>query len=375
VVKIKKKISDLKETDIIDKRQALRRRIERWQDVQVIYMPAVSQLHTRSHSSTTSTSSDRFSRPELIPLYLPSSLPPTSHSSPSDGLFETEKRLRVAQADDALAELRKLLRITMGLWDYKHTQLGPSQGAGTRARTMIGRFRDKVNRCADRYRAAHSALKILDPNGDWVHRLLELTAADVKPPRRDDKDDKDKEKRVTEGQHILSWIWIVQRGDSAVEASEEEIGDSKLPYNLFPYFCTYGGLQGLRVEWAKARARALRWGEEVELLDEEMRRILCFCDWKAAWWMRLGTARPDCEGPLREGLTAYAAKQAHIQHEMAACFADQWYPELVRSGVTPDWPPHYLSNRDVCVVDETPAEPDYRDDDDDDVLLDGDLFE
>jgi hypothetical protein len=363
---MKSKVSDLQETDIIDKRQALRRRIERWQDIQKIYMPAVSDLRAHLHPSS---SSDRFSRPELIPLYLPSALSPTSHSTLNADFFEKEVRLRVAQADDALAELRKLLRITMGLWDYKHTQLGPSQGAGTRARTMISRFRDKINRCADRYRAAHSALKILSPNGDWVYRLLELNAANVKPPRRD------KENKETEGKHVLSWIWIVQRGEAIVdsEASEEEIGDSKFLYHLFLYYCTYGGL-GLRVEWAKARARALRWGEEVELLDEEMRRILCFFDWRSAWWMKLGTARPNCEVHLSEGLTAYAEKQAHIQREMASRFADQWYPELVRSGVTPDWPLHYMANRAACAVDESPAEPDYRDDDDD-IVLDDDLFE
>jgi len=76
--------------------------------------------------------------------------------------------MRIAQADDALAELRKLLRITMGLWSYKNTQIGPSQHASTRARSMIGRFRDKINRAADRYRAAYSALKELDPGGDWM---------------------------------------------------------------------------------------------------------------------------------------------------------------------------------------------------------------
>jgi hypothetical protein len=221
VAKLKSKVSDLKQTDIMDKRQALRRRIERWQDVQTTYMPAVSDLRTRLHSPS---SSDRFSRPELIPLYLPSALPSSSYSTLNADFFGKEIRLRVAQADDALAELRKLLRITLGLWDYKHTQLGPSQGASTWARTMISRFRDKINRCADRYRAAYSSLKVLNPTGEWALRLLELTAADVKPPRRD------KENDITEGKHVLSWIWIVQRGESVVseDASEEEIGDSKL---------------------------------------------------------------------------------------------------------------------------------------------------
>jgi hypothetical protein len=90
--------------------------------------------------------------------------------------------------------------------------------------------------------------------------------------------------------------------------------------------------------------------------------------------VELGTGRPNCEAHLREGLTAYAEKQAYNQREMAGRFADKWYPELVRSGVTPDWPLHYLSNRTVSAVDEAPAEPDHRDDDDD-IILEDDLFE
>jgi hypothetical protein len=99
-----------------------------------------------------------------------------------------------------------------------------------------------------------------------------------------------------------------------------------------------------------------------------------FFDWRSAWWRKLGTARPDCEVHLREGLAAYAEKQAHIQSEMASRFADQWYTELIRSGVTPDWPSHYLSGRTASAVYEAPIEPDYRDDDED-VVLDDDLFE
>jgi hypothetical protein len=40
----------------------------------------------------------------------------------------------------------------------------------------------------------------------------------------------------------------------------------------------------VRVEWCKARARAMHWSEEVELLQEEMRRVLQFFGWQATWW-------------------------------------------------------------------------------------------
>jgi hypothetical protein len=68
----------------------------------------------------------------------------------------------------------------------------------------------------------------------------------------------------------------------------------------------------LRVEWAKAKARAARWEEEVILLDEEMRRILEFCDWKARWWRDQRSLRtPDTtDSILSEGLQAFAEQQA-----------------------------------------------------------------
>jgi len=40
----------------------------------------------------------------------------------------------------------------------------------------------------------------------------------------------------------------------------------------------------MRVEWAKTKARADRWHEEVLLVSEEMCRVLYFFQWKAEWW-------------------------------------------------------------------------------------------
>jgi hypothetical protein len=133
------------------------------------------------------------------------------------GLVDTEKRLRLAQANDALDDLRRQLRVTMGLGHYKNTQVGASQRVSTRARSLIGRFKDKTSRCAERYRAAHSALLSLDPNGDWKNRLRILKDEDIKGPRRGEDE--------AEGTRELSWIWHVacQSGVSGV-SSREELG-------------------------------------------------------------------------------------------------------------------------------------------------------
>ena len=95
---------------------------------------------------------------------------------------------------------------------------------------------------------------------------------------------------------------------------------------------------GLRCEWAKSKARADRWDEEVQLVAEEMRRVLTFLEWKAAWWDRHGEAQLNVSHDIQEGARAYAAKQAHVNRALAASFHMHWRAkqaaaELLRSQV------------------------------------------
>lgn len=43
----------------------------------------------------------------------------------------------------------------------------------------------------------------------------------------------------------------------------------------------------LRVDWSRAKARKTRWDEEVELLREEMRRVLRYLEWEKSRWENL----------------------------------------------------------------------------------------
>jgi hypothetical protein len=220
------KDSDQRSVDLQDKCHALRLRLDKWLEVQRFYMPGTAELCADS----TTESSDNISYPEKTPLYLPSSIPAASRLAMSGALIDKERRMRIAQADDALEDLKRLLRITMGLWDYKLKQIGPSQRASTRTRAMIDRYREKINRCADRYRAARATLLSLDPQGNWTSRLQELKANDVRPPRREKDDaslkplrrEKDKE---GEGTREVSWIWMVQRKDDDLEDTELTTGE------------------------------------------------------------------------------------------------------------------------------------------------------
>jgi len=132
---------------------------------------------------------------------------------------------------------------------------------------------------------------------------------------------------------------------------------------------------GLRVEWAKSRARGERWTEEVLQVEEEMRRVLWFLEWKATWWDGQSHLQCDTSPELREGLSAYAAKQSSLLREMSVAFARDWAPVLAAFGMTTeDWPPrvrlHCMDTSATLTDIVAPSvEEEEEDDFDDDMFL------
>jgi len=213
----KKKTTTLHAAELLEKRNSLRRRIETWREVQVHYMPGVAQARASLPAITLET-------PETMHLCLPSMMPSSLWATGClPAIVDKERRLRLAQADDALAELRRQLRIAATIRDYKKS-IGPSQKLGLRTRTLLNRFHDKTLRCARRYSAAFEALKALDPNGDWTARLRHLDHAhDIRGPHRDEDDE-------SEGRREMSWIWLAGRADgqpSSDTITADEISTSE----------------------------------------------------------------------------------------------------------------------------------------------------
>jgi hypothetical protein len=99
----------------------------------------------------------------------------------------------------------------------------------------------------------------------------------------------------------------------------------------------------MRVEWAKTHARANRWQEEALLVREEMRRVIAFLDWKAAWWRSQSQRRSDVRNDIQDGLAAYANRQGHLMQHLAETFAAMWYPILTKAGLQIEWPAHCVS--------------------------------
>lgn len=89
-------------------------------------------------------------QPETTELMLPSAMTESARVLGCVlGLVEKEGRLRLAQADDALRELRRQLRVSAQIIDFKkNTVGGTSQRMATKTRTLMTRFHDKTNRCA-----------------------------------------------------------------------------------------------------------------------------------------------------------------------------------------------------------------------------------
>jgi hypothetical protein len=107
---------------------------------------------------------------------------------------------------------------------------------------------------------------------------------------------------------------------------------------MFPYcvLATDVQLTVLRVEWAKSRARALRWKEEVMLLKEEMRRVRRFLEWKANWWQSRSDGWDGLDVSIAAGIKAYASRQASIQRALLMEFTRLWDGPLASCGVTED---------------------------------------
>ena len=217
-----------RKVDLLQRRSRLRHQINNWRDVQQVYMPCVSQLM----DITPPASSSSLDRAETESLFLPSAIPACLRESGCiPGLAQKELRLRLAQADSALNHVRRNLRVSSTVLQFKQGQHQASQQLTRRTRVMVNTFHEKTVRCADRYIVAHAALTALDPMGAWNIRLRPLNKSrDLHLPKME-KDEETKQKRRDKGENVreLSWIWVAPRdgGRPAIIATADEVNDCK----------------------------------------------------------------------------------------------------------------------------------------------------
>lgn len=188
------------------------RRIEAWQQVQVLFMPGVSTLR-----SDWSESMDRPPAAESIPLFLPSQI--NGRAPCPQQLSMIEFRLREGQAHDALTDLRQGLRSRAYMLKFKDRFLR-GQGANTRARNCLKVLDTKINAAATRYRVAYHALSILGPllgQVGWKGHLRPLADDDICALSIG------YELCPGEGRRRVSWIWrVCGYGEQATDNESDD---------------------------------------------------------------------------------------------------------------------------------------------------------
>ncbi|KAG2066498.1 hypothetical protein BDR04DRAFT_1129977 [Suillus decipiens] len=272
--------------DLEEEQNVLHHKIETWRSVQVLYIPVVQILTSAvvpAHHQLSENAED-------ISLWLLSSL----KSKPCDSrLRDHEWDLQYAQAHNALEELRQCLRVHCSMLTFKREWVC-GQGSNTCAQNAL-------TPCTKRYMVAWEALKTLAPllkKAGWQGWLQDLRDEDVKPLV-------DPFGRETEGRHRLMWIWMMTGVDTD--------GDG-------------GDVDGVRMEWCKSWVRAMRWAEK-------------FLDWQAVWWNDQQDQH-DCDMTAeREGLVAYANKQADIQRRLTSHFRLLWAAYL----------PHFIAMKGLLM--------------------------
>ncbi|KAJ7065910.1 hypothetical protein B0H15DRAFT_958483 [Mycena belliarum] len=204
----------------------------------------------------------------------------------------------------------------------------------TKSQALLSGIEGRIKAAVSSYRRARVALLSLCGPGDWeqVYQVLHQNDIRGMNERTLNEEEQEEERRaralagMPPAEHdldefgdpveqnrrrILSWIWYtVAAGDTGADGLLHD---------------------DIRVEWTKARARADRWREELMFLEEEMRRVLMYCNWKAVWWSERKRARSGVSPELAEGLYAYAAEQEARERRWKEAWGRRWAPVRERA--------------------------------------------
>lgn len=185
--------TDLQRAKVLERANRLKRQIDAWCTVQLLYMPAVSRIRISDESDNLISAVD-------TPLFLPSQA--VVHIVVGLDLMEYEWRLRVAQAHDALHDMRRLLLVRSQMYAAKdHFSRGQRQV--TQSQNLLRGVQSRIDMSVAKYRDFRAALlKLARPLGKvgWDAELRPLLNAEVRGLSA-------KEAGSSEGHVTMSWIW------------------------------------------------------------------------------------------------------------------------------------------------------------------------
>ncbi|KAF7325927.1 CxC2 domain-containing protein [Mycena kentingensis (nom. inval.)] len=288
------------------------KKLRSWQGQQAVFMPLVTELREEEEANRDGDTPAPLA--EATKLWLPSDLSDEQRRGAGiRGLWRLEARLREGQCADALASLRGYLQARSHIIDHRNANV-VGQHASTRSNTLIGRIDGQKRRQVLKYQQAHRAGHVLEGDA-FAPMFLELRDEDARigievesdaqawaqlggvGSTRRVRNEPSSAKRV----QPMSWIWKVG-GD----ADTSELHDS------------------VRVQWTKALARRDRWVEEVDLLQEEMRRVLRSLAAVEREWKEREEGRRGADPELVAGARAYAKKQRAIFDGISLRFQRRW---------------------------------------------------
>ncbi|KAJ6457034.1 hypothetical protein C8R47DRAFT_996066 [Mycena vitilis] len=309
--------------EMLERCGKVRRKLLSWMETQVQFMPEVTVVRAAAAAERAATSGTKPVDGELVQdmeLLLPSALEPDASLQE---LQEYELRLREGQAHEALYELRHQLLLRTHEYKYKDQNARGIRDI-SRSLTKLEGIENNIKHAAATYRVTYKAMSILGERlgkWEWAKMLRVLKEDDVrqmpeavfrKPGTKRQKETHNMRKKRKLANKGLSWIWLAD--GSAADADRNPAMN-----------------EALRMEWARTRALGLRNTEEVDLLEEEMRRTPEFLRWRADWWEsrkihQRKEERPDLvnNARQREGHDAYATRQARILRSIASRFEKKW---------------------------------------------------
>ena len=244
--------------EVLELQNAISRNLSELRQSQRAYMPGIVSVLDETQDGQVPG--------DNLKLWLPSEISADDRNAWClPGIPALEFRFGFAQADDSLAELRRLRRLVQSLRDQNTKHLSTTQQNVTRSQGLFEGFKTRIRRSAKRYSHARDALLLLDPDErlvpGWTRRFQKLNEGDIRGPGREESD-------TSEGRYVLSWIWLVPQSnlppatttpndpatrthssftpdsvaattaDEPSAANDEEVADS------------------MRVHWAKCQARA-----------------------------------------------------------------------------------------------------------------------
>ncbi|KAJ3716228.1 hypothetical protein C8R42DRAFT_589224, partial [Lentinula raphanica] len=338
----------LQKTSIIQCRTKLVQAIAKIRALQTVYMPAAIQKLAEAEDITEENAEDTV-------LVFPSDLSDSERESGCRaGILAIERKLREGQLSSSLDKLRNNLHIKSRLLTYRTTNVA-HQARVTKSQTLLARTQQQIELAARKYQDAWKALtKIVggEQNVSW-HQLhaKDVCMMQEEPPqgnlrkrlgkRRRDEDEAQQElewqKEQEKFEQQIQELQGTEQGRRMTELQclRAVCGEGKRRVSWIWMACGNGALEdeavleeGIRVEYCKTYARAKRWEEEVILLKEEMRRCVVSLEARAKVW----EGRNTYEGPLadgkddahKEGVAAYAARQANVYRRLKQHFLLLW---------------------------------------------------